>query len=76
MKDILGQEITVGAKVLWGGGKTQYAGFAGGPVEVVKLTAKQVSIRVPDPYFKDRFEVKSIHPRDLVVVDRLLNNEK
>lgn len=72
MKDVLGQEVTVGSKVLWGGGKTQYAGFAGGPVEVIKLTAQKVRIRVPVHWAKDRFEEKVVYPSDLVVVDRLL----
>lgn len=72
MKDVLGQEVTVGSKVLWGGGKTQYAGFAGGPVEVVKLTPQKVRIRVPVHWAKDRFDEKTVYPSDLVVVDRLL----
>lgn len=75
MKDILGQDIVVGAKVLWGGGKTQYAGFAGGPVEVVKLTLKMVRIKVKSYKLSSGewiYDEKVIAPRDLVVVDRLL----
>lgn len=71
--DILGQPIHVGSKVLWGGGKTQYAGFAGGPKEVIKITPKMVRILVSISKYGTRDE-KVIHPEDLVVVDRLLKN--
>ena len=66
MKDGIGQEITPGAKVVWVGGKTQYAGCR--VYEVSHLTPKMVSILVPS-YKKGEFETKSIHPTAALVVD-------
>lgn len=70
MRDCLGQEIHVGSRVLWGGGKTQYAGFRGGPKEVVRLTEKRARIRLRVVH--GRSEEVSVAPRDLVVVDTIL----
>ena len=70
MKDRLDQVIEVGATVLWGGGKTQYAGLPMG--KVVKITAKRVKVIVPGLYrLSDPKEV-ALDPQNVVVIDFLL----
>ena len=66
MKDAIGQEIQPGNFVLWGGGKTQYAGL---PLfKVRKLTDKRVTcLRVE---YRER---RALDPLNLVVVDKLLD---
>ena len=72
MKDILGQDIVVGSMVLWGGGKTQYAGFAGGPKQVIRLTAKRVVLAIRKHSWAVDWETVTIDPTDVVVVDKLI----
>lgn len=66
-KDVLGQEITVGARVLWGshGG---YSGFHGdAPLRVLKVSEKRVTLEIPDAVRNAVVPFGSV-----VVVDRLL----
>lgn len=70
MKDRIGQEIVVGATVLWGGGKGQYAELPKG--RVTKITDKRVTVVFPHPWLKEATEEKSLASKTLVVVDRLL----
>lgn len=72
MKDVLGQEIAVGSMVLWGGGKTQYAGFAGGPKRVVRLTAKCVVLHIRKNTWETEPQTVTVSPDCVVVVDKLL----
>jgi len=71
MKDRLDQVIEVGATVLWGGGKTQYAGLPMG--KVVKITAKRIKVIIPgrDTWHSDPQEV-TLEPQNVVVIDCLL----
>lgn len=65
--DVLGQEITVGAHVLWGchGG---HSGFHGGkPLRVKKISEKQVTLEIPGSR-----RSSSVPFRSVVVVDKLL----
>lgn len=72
MKDILGQEICIGSMVLWGGGKTQYAGFAGGPKQVVRLTAKRVIIAIKHVKGTDEPVTTAVEADCVVAVDKIL----
>ena len=74
MRDRLDQVIQVGATVLWGGGKTQYAGLPMG--EVVKITAKRFKVIVPGRWkFSDPQEV-ALEPQNVVVIDCLLADKR
>ena len=65
MKDIFGQEIKPGCRVVWIGGKTKYAGAR--VYEVVSIN-KYVTV------YDDKDEIKkSTHPNNVVVVDKLIN---
>ena len=66
MRDYLGQEIHIGSKILWSGGQGQYAGFEQ-VFEVLNITAKQVTIQRKHYHRKT-----SVHPLDVVVIDKLL----
>lgn len=68
MKDVLGQDIREGARILRSGGKTRYAGFTGGVATVEKITPARLTIR-----YETGHTVPGIHPGDVVVVDRLID---
>lgn len=76
MKDGLKQEICVGDKVVWVGGKTQYGGVH--LYEVIKITEKRVRIKLTNrknaPDLQTREPV--IDPTDIVVVNKLLEDEQ
>lgn len=67
MKDYLGQEIHIGSKILWSGGQGQYAGFEQ-IFEVLNVTAKKLTIQR-----KNQRRKTSVHPSDVVVIDKLLS---
>lgn len=71
MRDRIDQVIQVGATVLWGGGKTQYAGLPMG--EVVKITAKRVKVVIPgrETWHSDPQEV-ALDPQNVIVIDCLM----
>ncbi len=70
MKDVLGQEIKVGSKVLWANMK--YAGFAGGPLEVLKVNEKKITVSAPHPWRTGEMRKSAVWPDDVVVVDKIL----
>lgn len=72
MKDALGQKIQPGSKAIWCGGKTQYSGAH--PWEISRLTSKKVVLLVKD-VAEIHYTEKFIDPMDIVVVDKLLNND-
>jgi len=70
MRDRLGYEIVIGATVLWGGGKTQYAGLPMGMVTAI--TEKRVKVVLPKNWGVEGKEERTLDPRNVVVVDLLL----
>ena len=69
MKDGIGQPISIGSKVVWVSGKTNYAGVEVYTVE--KLTEKRVKVAA------GRYGNRTyVSPGDLVVVDALLDLKK
>lgn len=72
MKDCIGQEIKVGSKILWMGGKTQYAGSK--VLTVEKVTAKKVGF-YQWSYGTSRFyeTLSYVDPECVVVIDLNLN---
>ena len=69
MKDIIGQDIEVGATVLWLSGKGKYGGSPQCKVE--KLLPKTVCVSYIDPNeYPEGIMTKSyLHPKALVVID-------
>lgn len=63
--DTLGQQIQIGDKVLWAGGRAQGGGFTEGLAEVIGFTRKLVEIR------NKRRSVRT-YPDTLVVVTKLV----
>lgn len=75
MRDGLKQEIRVGDKVVWIGGKTQYAGAL--IYEVVKITEKRVRLGLLDKERAPSLQPKGpvVDSKDVVVVTKLLEDE-
>ena len=74
MRDRIDQVIQVGATVLWGGGKTQYAGLPMG--EVAKITAKRIKVVLPGRYTLSKPQELSLDPQNVIVIDCLLADKK
>lgn len=70
MRDRLNQVIAVGATVLWGGGKTQYAGLPMG--KVTAITAKRVKVVLPKNWGIAGSQERTLDPQNVVVIDCLL----
>lgn len=68
-KDFLGQDLTPGSKVVWS--NMAYAGFEG-TFEVLGCSPKMVRIHRPDAKYKFDQQPRSVDPKNLIVVDKLL----
>jgi len=65
-KDCLGQDISIGASVLWSA-HNSYAGFHQGVMEVVSMSEKRIRIRN-----RRTDRLSTVDPRAVIVVDRIL----
>ena len=67
-KDGLGQDISIGSKVVWIGGKTQYAGVRIHTISAVTAKMVQISRNPSSPFSK----MISLDPKNVVVIDALI----
>jgi len=67
LKDYLGQNIYVGSKILWSGGKGMCSGFEK-IFEVLAISTQQITIQREQPRRRT-----SINPKSVIVIDKLLS---